>query len=174
MRIPLHQTYRAFRELDGFSDEQCEQWVRRVRAQGGGGRLVASGCLAALLMVPIACMTCFALLGLLISMVSMDDDAVGVVSTVVFLSGTAGASGITFFLVRDHLLIRAIRNRVLLVRCPRCRYSLLGLRHEDGFVLCPECGTRHELAAIGLSPADLIGPANDDQRNGSRASARGS
>ncbi|MCW5776098.1 MAG: hypothetical protein KIS87_06645 [Phycisphaeraceae bacterium] len=159
MRIPLHQTYRAFRELDGFSDEQCEQWVRRVKAQFAIRHLViatvvagvtfsVAGAIGVGSQIPLEMLDVF-------EAGSSPEFAYHIFSLLIF---PPGAAGLSWLIVRDRLLIRAIRNRVLLVRCPRCRYSLLGLRHEDGFVLCPECGTRHELAALGLSPADLIGP----------------
>ena len=36
MRIPTSNNYRAFPQLDRFSDEQCGLLMRRVKVQGGG------------------------------------------------------------------------------------------------------------------------------------------
>lgn len=44
MRIPLNKVYRAFPELDQFSDEQCEVFVKRVLSVRIQTILVRVGC----------------------------------------------------------------------------------------------------------------------------------
>src|SRR5690242_7614590 len=43
MRIPRRKLYRAFPELDRFSDAECERWVRCVRDAAAGSEWVIAG-----------------------------------------------------------------------------------------------------------------------------------
>lgn len=164
MRLPLTKVYRAFAEFDGVSTEQCERLLRRVRANGHW----------LMLLTPLGAMVAATgwIIGLLAVVGSLErqpagwllDDpsavlAVGIIGATLF-----GAVG--FLLVRDYALLLAMRREVRLVRCRKCKQSMLGLpvqtnsigKHTpgDAWVRCPECGTRWDLLAIGLTPRDLI------------------
>ncbi|MCK4873760.1 MAG: hypothetical protein KAS72_13645 [Phycisphaerales bacterium] len=88
------------------------------------------------------------------------------------------AAGIGALRVRDVLLGRllreALRGRLKKLRCPGCRYSLIGLRVSGDVVRCPECGGAVTLAELGLdSPDDLLppvdAPPHDDPEAGARS-----
>jgi DNA-directed RNA polymerase subunit RPC12/RpoP len=68
-------------------------------------------------------------------------------------------------LVRDFLIYLGVRAEINRVRCPHCRHSLQGLRIDEvgtgldptmRFVRCVECGRRHRLIDLGLTPMDLV------------------
>ena len=169
MRIPLRKIYRAFPEFDRFSDDRCEQYMRRVRATSSMYRwLVGIGGLTAM---PVAFAAYLFLALPLQSMIPsatmrrFDAMWLGVASfgDVVVASPAIGAMllalGLTA-LARDTALRLALRKNIDRAVCPRCGQSLLGLpiagEQENPSVRCPECGTEHVLARIGLSPADVM------------------
>ena len=166
LRLPASKVYRAFPELDRFSDEQCERYV--VFAKGD------IGCL--FFVVPW-----LATIALFVVCVFVFINAVGWINfrihgTMSMLGGVAYAVGIiTFlfglpllggFLTRDlvlhRLLRRHVRSKVERTRCPACRYSLLGQRVVDGVIGCPECGGTTTLAALGLASVDELIPTESD------------
>jgi Zn ribbon nucleic-acid-binding protein len=71
-----------------------------------------------------------------------------------------GTTLLVYCLARDFRLRRALRHRIDNARCPGCRQPLLGLpllaESEVPTVRCTECGEAVELAAIGLTPADIL------------------
>lgn len=162
MRLPLAKIYRAFPELDRFSDEECRgfvaqaskaglDWTTAARAAGGVFTISAF-----LIAIPLS-MTIGALTGAAIW---------GVRGPRPFWMGLSLLVGITVPLVgnlmlRDFVLRRRIRRRLLSAECAACRYSLLGLAWRDGLVKCPECGTSNDLRGRGLKPEDLIAGSAD-------------
>ncbi len=156
MRLPWDKIYRAFPELDPFSDEECERFVDRARAQRPISGLAAlAGAAVFIVAFPLGLAVVRRL-----PQPGLPPDGPFELYAVLFILGTVGAGALAGLLVRDRLLIRAIRDRVTLARCPACHYSLLGLKVQtEGWetrVRCPECGAEHDLAAIGLTAADLI------------------
>ncbi len=158
MRLITRTVYRAFPELDHFSDQQCLELVRAAR--GGAFRRT----LRQLLRLAIAGM---AMVGFHFG-VSWAAEALGVVDWAVTALGLgvhtaridlAGVlvmvdlcvGGVAWLLARDLLLRRAVRRALRLSgTCPACRYQLTGLAVAEGdLVICPECGFQLSLAAHG-------------------------
>jgi len=163
--MSISKVYRAFSELDAFSDEECERFVRAARAQAGF-RLTASaigagvGMAVALIAALVGGAIAWRWMGLprldradraLFVVIAMG----GIFPCVVALAG---------FGARDQTLIGAIRRRLGNATCTACRFSLLGLPVTDGAVRCPECGTVLSLAALGLKEEDLLSRTEREDR----------
>jgi hypothetical protein len=144
MRLPLNRVYRAFPELDRFTNDQCEQFVRRAWRRAWW----RIGCLPF-----VAGAFVFAMLLSLISRLSGEPPAVVLITIVMLVIGLPVVSAL---LLRDALLRHTVGGLIGKAVCIKCGFSLLGLRVADGVVRCPECGRLHHLKAIGLTPADLI------------------
>ncbi len=140
MRLPLSKVWRAFPELDRFSDEQCQRFVRASRR--GAGRAVRVVAVLATLFVSWLASAVF--LGWLflnpatIGRWERDHPFVllGVLPAVILLATTPA------ILLRDRLLRRHVMRIITLRgRCLMCKYSLLGLPvGANLLVVCPECG----------------------------------
>jgi hypothetical protein len=153
MRLVARKIYRAFPELDRFSDEHCELYVRR--AYGSWLFQIWAGVVCA----TVFCMM-FALCGaVLVTFVvpqRRGDVAIVWPASIVIATVLLAAPFLTALLARDQLLLDRLRRQVGKARCLRCEYSLLGQRMIDGIITCPECGQRASLADLGLrSPEDL-------------------
>lgn len=150
MRIPRSKVWRAFPELDRFSDEACRRFVRSPSVGGVRRwlRVVCSGSAAAAgiwlssELVPSASRAFddrWLIRGTLPSTVS---EFVSLI-TIAFVSTALASIGpIAGLFVRDRMLKAAIR-RMLAAQgtCERCGYSLLGLRIDaESRAECPECG----------------------------------
>lgn len=146
MRVPLHKVYRAFPELDRFTDEQCARFVRAACRRGWRRHFHRLGVLVAVLAGAILGM---AGAGMVIS--GLDERhqyGYGVFLLVSFaaLAVALGLASLPVLALKDLLLRRRIRfilrDRAV---CPSCRYSLLGMVVGEGnLVLCPECGMEVE------------------------------
>ncbi len=77
------------------------------------------------------------------------------------------AAALSALLMRDLVIYLGIKREIFRARCPKCKQSLLGVPvhapHSggqpipgDAWVRCPECGKRHNLMKIGLTPRELI------------------
>ncbi len=174
MRIPLAKVYRAFPELDAFSDAECERFVERAARDYPGSRVAAEVIGAAVIV------------GILIAIGVMENVAWGAISSnwsvfkkddwlgmVIALNALFMVLGfcLGMLLIRDRWLIRTIRLKVRQASCPACGYSLLGLAVDLGVITCPECGSilpggswddsrGHHRAAQGimLRPCDCPSP----------------
>ncbi|MEO0482057.1 MAG: hypothetical protein AAF138_00340 [Planctomycetota bacterium] len=162
MRLPLSKPYRAFPELDPFTDLECQVFVAESnRRHRWSGRVVG-----------VAMSLCIAIaLGIAISLVNNIGqqhvlDTTGrplpvwratAAIAVPLIAGCAVA-----LLIRDRWLLTVLRRRINRARCHNCRYSLLGLAIERGDfgdrVTCPECGARTSLKSAGLTAEDLLSP----------------
>lgn len=149
---------RAFRELDDFSDEECDRFIAGAFEQSGttiGWAMVFSfivtmtlyGHVMYFLAEPISS-TAAMVLGR--SPLTTD----GVMISILLFSVVP--SYLVCTKVRNIILRTAIRERLRVTRCTACLYSILGLQARDGLVTCPECGHELRLADIGLRDADLI------------------
>jgi hypothetical protein len=158
VRVPLEKIYRAFPELDSFSDEECWRYVLQVRAQR---RVKYWPWLAGI----AAGMALFVLIPATI-VVKFQPRWFEWVLIVTAVVGPLG-SGLSGMLVRDWLLITGIRNRINNTRCTACRHSLLGLPllrdSAADAVRCPECGAVMVLELIGLTREDLITASGNAQ-----------
>ena len=161
MRLPISKIYRAFPELDRFSDEQCLVYVARARS-----RKLGSGCLM-LVGASLAGIGAAAVMAILTSQLFLPiAKSMGLrASAELELAGGMllfGAHIVVAFLVglmiRDAWLRRAILGCLESDRCPKCDYSLLGLPVHAGVVTCPECGFASELKTMGVTEEDLLSP----------------
>lgn len=144
MRLLRLKPYRAVPELDGFSDQQCSQFMVAARASWRGKlvrcAIVAISLFAITVVVSIVAVATWRSLGSR-PLTSSGDFAFQVITSSIlgFAIGMLGG-----LLVNDLLLRRDIRR---LIRecgsCPECRYTLVGMPVSDERCLqCPECGRR--------------------------------
>jgi hypothetical protein len=158
MRLPLNKVYRAFPELDRFTDEQCEGFVKTAeKAERGKSRLLTVS------LIPF-CIVGIAGTLVLVGVVSAAigdrpdaDTALVVLGALALFVGLLWPP-ITWLVVRDKWLRGAIGRRIKHCTCLRCHYSLLGLPVANGKVVCPECGATHALADMGLTATDILAP----------------
>ena len=64
------------------------------------------------------------------------------VGLVCLLSGGWMAMRAVYGLMISNLVSRALASEIDQTLCAGCQYSLAGLASMDGFVMCPECGSR--------------------------------
>jgi hypothetical protein len=164
MRVPISRVYRAFPELDRFSDAECEQFVLLAKQQQRASRVIAIFIGIALAGVVVA-----TTIGI-VAFVGMSLDAVLPLSTwslqyplifdlsivLGFVGLPAALGAYAAFFVRDRWLKSAILDKLLRAKCGSCNYSLLGLSVSDDRIQCPECGTVYVLADLGMTAADFI------------------
>lgn len=142
MRLLTRKLYRAFPELDAFSDEQCKNFMYAA------GRPWWRRLLRWLAVFAIITLT---LVGLGV-VISVTQQRVGVrwmsrgLETLLWLGIAVGLLVPGFVIAmrtRDWLLARRVRRVINdRGRCHRCAYSLLGMRvGADLRIICPECGT---------------------------------
>jgi len=158
MRLITTQVYRAFPELDGYSDEQCRRFVRAA----GALRLQRGLHGVAILVVAfLGCVTTGIAASLVLNVArpylsrpttSEGAEAVilGMTMVAVLLTG-----GCVCLVLKDFSLRRRIRF-VLSVRgaCVSCHYSLVGLPiGARNRVRCPECG---EMSEVDTSLVELV------------------
>lgn len=150
MRLLTRRIYRAFPELDRYSDEQCVRFIKSAR---GGAWRRAIGCL----IVAVAASPVF--VGSLMAVAPLVEGNFGwldplsdgplwgrLIGLIAFFA-IMSPGPFVVVLVRDVLLRRRVRF-VLRVRgvCSECWYSLVGLPvGPDRRVRCPECGTDVEV-----------------------------
>jgi hypothetical protein len=167
VRIPLWKAYRAFPELDRFTDAECVEWVALAKSTHRAF-LGMVGVVVVVVLIPLtiavivlvsritnAIAASPAMASAWRSMRMTKDDVetmfIGLnLMVVLTLAYVAGAS------VADLALRHVLRKRLNSGRCPGCEYSLLGLPARDDVVLCPECGASLNLAELGLTPADIL------------------
>ena len=181
MRIPTSKIYRAFEELDEFSDEQCERLMRRVRIDTGA----TSGMVG---FVFLATILVFFTVWFLLYLVPVEFRGLSMrlrpyfdLDMVIWFLTEAFAVAATGFATRDYILRKhlraAIELRIERVRCPDCKYILIGQRPRNDMVACPECGTTTSLGALGVTANDLIPPTTPEeevrQRVGERTATTG-
>lgn len=167
IRIPTSKIWRAFPELDPFSDEDCAHFMQRARSQGGfevfiNFALYGTGGFILFII--------FAGLGPLfdwlrhlfwdqLGRVRAEEVAIFIILLAIGTLPTLGGL-IARDIVYRRLMRRAINLQLDRIRCLECRYSLLGQVAQEGRVRCPECGAVVTLRRLGLSAEDLIPPRN--------------
>lgn len=167
LRIPRSKIYRAFPELDPFSDEDCAHFMQRARSQGGFDGWVSLALYGSAAVILIVLFSLIAVMfgrltGLFRPQLAKADAEYLAIAAILFLVGALPTFGglITRDIVYRRLMRRAINLQLDRIRCLECRYSLLGQIAHDGFVRCPECGVVVSLRRLGLSADDLIPPKN--------------
>lgn len=162
MRLIRRKIYRAFPELDRFSDDQCARfvlaanssWLRRLVRWALVGFVTAVA-------LPAAVAGAVAL-GELLDKKMVFNGTIGFLGWGLLLIAACGAGLLVGLIARD-LLLR-LRIRRLIHRrgsCPNCHYSLLGMRvGHDLNIVCPECGRKTEAdPALGELAVDESGQA---------------
>ncbi len=169
MRVPVSKIYRAFPELDDFSDEECRRLITRVGLQVKQGLLAF---FAAWLALPFGVAAGLALGWSLARLIVPDIGRVLWLETSVDFSDQvefalflfpAGIIGVgAMLLTRDFLLRRLLLNAIQVkletVRCFGCRYILIAQVPEGDALRCPECGRLNGMAELGITEQDLIPP----------------
>jgi hypothetical protein len=175
--------YRAFPELDHFSDEQCRTFVNAAK-RGIIPRLLRlalqllAGAVALAMVGWVAVTIAIALVPTGYAQTEQLFLAVGALVMLVAF----GSAAIVYLITRDLLLRRRIRW-VMNARgsCYECSYGLTGLNivktpAPDGTtdaVICPECGTPHKAdATIGEVVPDEKGTLRYVPSPDARAEAR--
>lgn len=157
MRIPGRKIWRAFRELDEFSDEQCRRFVKR--AWGGWAQrmlasvLVIGTFLATLLVVGWAMVWLYSELD--IDNRKRYSDLQIAMMAVPIVVVVAAAAPLMALIARD-LLLRALVWRVLNIGgvCTKCNYPLYGLPLSEAMMCsCPECGAE---SSVDPSLVELV------------------
>ena len=144
VRFPWDKVYRAFPELDRFSDNECQNYVRIASERYGESRAGSIGIATLLAVITIVAMAvCFALVDDLIP-VRTRESFWGVFATIKFTL-YLGVPPFAWLIARDIWLRRAIRRQLFDTLCPGCKYQLLGLPIDHETVQCPECGRRTAL-----------------------------
>lgn len=147
MRIPRSKVYRAFPELDAFSDEQCRGFVRSASRSWGrrGVRLVIQGVVAGAALGATSMLSRWLVEWLgRAAEVWFRQDASFLFTMGVLLFFVLFSTSMAWLMTRNIQLRRAIRW-VMGSRgsCGACAYGLTGLPVSgEGEVMCPECGMR--------------------------------
>ncbi len=150
VRIPGSKFYRAFPELDRFSDAQCEGFVSLVQKRhpwqmvGAAILALAAVLLTVCLLVPLTLV--------ILDRGQRGMDRLPIQLVPLMLGFPFVAAGIAGFLVRDACVRGLIRRRITAMKCTDCGYGLLGLpvtRGEDGIARarCPECGYENDMTS---------------------------
>jgi DNA-directed RNA polymerase subunit RPC12/RpoP len=166
VRLLSRKIYRAFPELDQFSDAVCKQYLKIARK--GKGAWVGKLCVV--LSVPVTISAWIILVNIL-TLIPYDSKAgpafyllgarITVIEFVEYIvsTGFLWVPIVVAYLVRDFFLYRCLRKRVLGSKCPSCTYSLLGLQATDlplgRGVQCPECGWKIVFRYSHLSEESL-------------------
>jgi hypothetical protein len=170
MRIITRKLYRAFPELDAFTDDQCRQYLLNIRQSKQQYSLVIIGIPTLLGLVHL-----FGLPYLLSRFVmrwvyrsfkfslSQLDDTLFLLVIGTFLIVWLGGSAFWPLYLRDRLLgaelVKVLNNQLRKTRCRTCSYSLIGQTPApDGSLICPECGSPTTMQTLGITQEDLIPP----------------
>ncbi len=164
MRIPRFKVYRAFSELDPLSDQACESLVRK--AEINHTPLVFTVPRVAVVVMLLAWPGAWVAAALTLPIGTWLPLPTGVNERIGLLAvTTVFVAAVGFLIVRDIALMVALRRELHRAHCPKCDQPLVGLpiraAGDDNdpakrFVRCPECGKRHMLLDLGLTPLDLI------------------
>lgn len=165
MRLPTRKVWRAFPELDPFTDDECRAYMRESRGRRAFGNLVV---LPASVVLGVALgMTGWAGLAFTLESLGIELESprvpewVHALVLLLLVLIVFGAPLIVALVARDAWVRRALRRRINLASCGGCGYSLLGLTVRadaetgDEFVMCPECARRTSLRGIGATRADF-------------------
>jgi len=162
MRIPFSKPWRAFEAFDGLSDEECRAHLDWAKVRHPGltyGLPRVTGLMTLLLWPGVAIM--IASTKSLSPLVPSSTE----VAAFCLLVGAAVFPALGYLVARDTGLYLALRRELRSVICPHCEQSLLGLpiqrigeEPDPGkqFVRCPECGKKHSLLELGVTPRELV------------------
>jgi ribosomal protein S27E len=163
MRLPVDKIYRAFPELDRFSDAQCRDFVERaIDVRASLFRAVLWARIFWAIVVIVLGIASLIPIGIYLNrggrrIVESDLYFTIIAPVLLILAAIIGVGG--QYLIRDYVLRRTIRDRILTAKCPRCEYGLLGLPcigdGDASAITCPECGTTTMLLQMGMTRAEF-------------------
>lgn len=169
MRIPHRKIYRAFPELDVFSDDEARRYLHALSRQGRLHRWIPPLLGIILFLILFVSMTW--LVGEADSSVqyrapfglhAIEFDGVSLWDLLLALAWIVPSFGVPplfAWMVRDGLIRKALAQKISFVRCHACDHSLIGLPllkgQDEPSVRCPECGLLVVLEKYGLKPEDL-------------------
>ncbi|MEM1354457.1 MAG: hypothetical protein AAGH88_06185 [Planctomycetota bacterium] len=168
MRLPLSKPWRAYPELDAYSDEQCRYLLNRAKRAWPKLRvgLVLQRWIANVLMLGYV-----ALVGLCVSPIAVwfnkqigeptnaVEDVLYFVPIFVLILIALSPLLVIQLWFYQRKIHAVLADRLELSRCPGCRYPLIGQRTVNGVVTCPECDRGCLLIELGLTEEDLLPPA---------------
>lgn len=157
--ITTQKIYRAFPELDEYSDEQCDLFVKRCRTaiKHSGGVVILP-----LFIFMFSCCGLSTFIAQAMDYVIRNDIASSsdYLFLLAFLS-IAIPSLLLPLIVRD-LMLRKSMNRIIhekleQLQCRHCKYLLMGIAPiNHTTVICPECGQANHLEEMGITASDLL------------------
>jgi hypothetical protein len=164
VRIPLFKPWRAFSQLDSFSDEECEKFVGDAWANCRPFEAAMPIIVGPLMFLVWPALV---LLGLRFPLVArwiyVPQSSDGAIILLVVTSVIVGCA--SALISRDFVLYLLIRRELSRADCPKCGQSLRGLPVQTigeipdpakNFVRCAECGKVYHLLDLGLAPRDLV------------------
>jgi DNA-directed RNA polymerase subunit RPC12/RpoP len=164
MRFSRSKRWRAYPELNGYSDEQCRVWIQQVE-KCEQVSLRSRMRVAYLGATIFALLSTFTVVGGTVLYVRgpRPNPVLAPISLVIV---AAQGTLIPFEIVRGTRYRwrgRMLRKLLSIPKCPWCKYPLVGLRTDDGDVRCPECGNRAMIEHAALMPGTVL-PAGDGGR----------
>lgn len=164
MRIPLSKVYRAFPELDRFSDQQCELLMKRVQLQQGTTVgitfLVLVACIVLAVGLLIITQVALSLMALPVDVANRHEQTILRVGFIVVMVPPAAMGVVLRDSILRRRLTRALDYEIDRVRCLSCKYILIGQVASAGRIDCPECGSSFALNQLGITEDDLLPPSN--------------
>lgn len=154
MRLPLWNIYRAFPELDKFSDDACRAYVREAKRAHWLG-MIGMSLVGIIVFIVVAGIVSLLMSGVVAALPKSVSSAFEFMFLLVF-AVPIFVGAVCSYMVRDAWVKKIVLERLKGAKCGRCTYTLLGLAVVNGGVVCPECGERLDLAARGLTHADLM------------------
>jgi hypothetical protein len=143
MRLPTSKIYRAFGELDRFSDEQCERFLSVAQRPLWKWALRwMVYLLVALVVLVLGMIIVTAVFQVIFPRGRIANDPAWFPMALIATVAISGAPVFSALLLRDWMLRKLVR-RVIGTRgvCRGCGYRLLGLPVSASCqVRCPECG----------------------------------
>jgi predicted Zn-ribbon and HTH transcriptional regulator len=153
VRVPATKVYRAFPEMDRFTDAECQRLV--VHAGRHARITPEAGCVGRFIAVGALGLGGSLLLGWLIS--SMVRNADDMIPAGVFV-GSLVLGIILSLQYRDRLMGHVLREQIRRTTCPTCNASLLGSHRSADTVRCGGCSAVHTFESLAIQSEDL-GPA---------------
>ena len=157
MRIPWRHIYRAFPELDAFSDAECERFVALARRREWLWEIV-TGIVAIVAMLGVYLLVANVWRLAAVTMPRGWRQYIGRTPAVfvMLLMPSLLTGPVVALMIRDAWLRWAIQRNLDITKCVGCGYSLLGLPVDRGRVRCPECGRDSTLAEMGITAEELL------------------
>ena len=164
MRIATSKIYRAFEELDDYTDQQCLLLMRRVKLSFASRQTLSAWKFGAGCMTSVVSVISILLMMEILSQYNVWWTRPGSDHwrSSIWILGICVPVATAWFWARDVVLrrqlIEAIQLHIDRVRCPNCKYILIGQKAHSGAVTCSECGQSTLLITLGVEAEDLIPP----------------